>query len=833
MAAPHGLTIAQAALIEQEDKYRQLFSENRRSDQLSDPYVLLLNVFDSRAKYQFEPEESDEVRVPKILCANRHLGTAGEYAVCTKAEFNTRWAEFTGGVLDGLDWNNVFVAGGAVLACSLADREEAYQSSDIDFFITGLESSEAANNKLRHIAQVVERNAKKKDPNFKLNVVRSHRAVTILGKYPQRHIQIILRLYKSPAEVLLGFDIDSCTIGYDGSDVYSTERFRRSLTKGYNLANPTRRSLTYETRLRKYSKRGFAVAVPDLDKTRVDPSLFSKPFNAQQGLAKLLTYEYYELNPKSYNTYSTVSRRFFPKTNSNFPRTDNYTEDAVEEAVAEGQDSDYAATVLPWGPKWPPGLVLAMLDRADKAQFFSGSAAPRRRFGGRPAGPSGGNQDKVHKHLYVSGLETIIQGALLTGGARTAGYCQLCNASKPWETDDTGRYVDSEPLKWISDCPVYQDMDRGFSRSLMTGSFQPVMEQDWTKDVYLDPSAPPIYANNPLLGKGAASISNNNNNNNNNSSWLPTQKAAAVPVETFVCENCQESFSNMTLKWKHMRTCIPGGMVLPAAPIPAAAPAPSPSPSPVFSFGSPKNAVPIPAAPAPSFSQPSFGFGSQPSSFSTPPFVPTMTPIPHALPAAVPTHMTVPHALPAITPSPVPTTSPFVHSGAVAAPPKAFVPPFVQPNVTALRGSGSVYGSSPEDFGSGISNVNIMGNSVEDFGGGYSLISTGRSRVSDVSASSSSSSSSSHAATQMQGPSWWPGAHESQGPVLVDGLAKTLLLVTMLAKKQLINAEQKTKLKDLALCGDHAIISILLAFDVNPDHADAAESFKLLLARRS
>lgn len=45
-------------------------------------------------------------------------------------------------------------------------------------------------------------------------VVRSTHAVTIVSQYPYRHIQIVLRLYKSPAEVLMGFDVDCCAVGY-------------------------------------------------------------------------------------------------------------------------------------------------------------------------------------------------------------------------------------------------------------------------------------------------------------------------------------------------------------------------------------------------------------------------------------------------------------------------------------------------------------------------------------------------------------------------------------------------------------------------------------------
>jgi hypothetical protein len=33
------------------------------------------------------------------------------------------------------------------------------------------------------------------------------------AQYPFRHIQIVLRLYSSPAEVLTGFDVDACAVG--------------------------------------------------------------------------------------------------------------------------------------------------------------------------------------------------------------------------------------------------------------------------------------------------------------------------------------------------------------------------------------------------------------------------------------------------------------------------------------------------------------------------------------------------------------------------------------------------------------------------------------------
>lgn len=79
------------------------------------------------------------------------------------------------------------------------------------------------------------------------------------------------RLYKSPAEVLMGFDIDACAVGYDGKNAYALERACRAITRGYNLVDMSRRSLTYESRLYKYSKRGFAVAIPGFDRYAPPP----------------------------------------------------------------------------------------------------------------------------------------------------------------------------------------------------------------------------------------------------------------------------------------------------------------------------------------------------------------------------------------------------------------------------------------------------------------------------------------------------------------------------------------------------------------------------------
>jgi len=91
------------------------------------------------------------------------------------------------GILNGLDWSNLFVAGGAVLGNIAKDRA-GYNSSDIDIFLYGIFDDDAANKKLRHIHEVVTRNSKSRG-----DVIRTDRAVTILNSYPYRHVQVVLR----------------------------------------------------------------------------------------------------------------------------------------------------------------------------------------------------------------------------------------------------------------------------------------------------------------------------------------------------------------------------------------------------------------------------------------------------------------------------------------------------------------------------------------------------------------------------------------------------------------------------------------------------------------
>ena len=111
-----------------------------------------------------------------------------------------------------------------------------------------------------------------------LKVTRTTNALTFknhLGEY-----QLILRLYRTPSEILHGFDVDSCCLGWDGKTLWMTQRALYSICNGYNTVNFGRLSPSYEYRLAKYGARGMAVKVPRFTRERINREGMEAKFEA-------------------------------------------------------------------------------------------------------------------------------------------------------------------------------------------------------------------------------------------------------------------------------------------------------------------------------------------------------------------------------------------------------------------------------------------------------------------------------------------------------------------------------------------------------------------------
>ncbi|KAF7375429.1 hypothetical protein MSAN_00430700 [Mycena sanguinolenta] len=180
------------------------------------------------------------------------------------AAFKKNFNRMSDQLLQNLDWSNLFVAGGIVLASLMAGSSpRQWKSSDIDLYVYGLSPLEA-NKKIHHVFDTFCANL---PPGTRTFVVRNSKTITFYAKYPLRRLQIVLKLVKSPREVLLNFDLDICAMGWDGTSVWMLPRTARALETGSNVFTMnliyghylSDRRASQPQRVFKYASRGYGL----------------------------------------------------------------------------------------------------------------------------------------------------------------------------------------------------------------------------------------------------------------------------------------------------------------------------------------------------------------------------------------------------------------------------------------------------------------------------------------------------------------------------------------------------------------------------------------------
>jgi len=176
------------------------------------------------------------------------------------------------------DFSNVLIAGGFIVDYLKSSKDIYHKCAqililprtkpnDIDIFIYGLNTEECTV-KLNSILK-----------QFKANTyVRSKNCVTFkycYGIYKCINVQVILRCYSSKAEILLGFDVDCSSLGFDGNNILMTPRAVHSFKHGFNVVNLARASPTYSFRLAKYNYRAFSVYVPGFDNSKITTEMLA------------------------------------------------------------------------------------------------------------------------------------------------------------------------------------------------------------------------------------------------------------------------------------------------------------------------------------------------------------------------------------------------------------------------------------------------------------------------------------------------------------------------------------------------------------------------------
>ncbi|KAJ7753722.1 hypothetical protein B0H16DRAFT_1833847 [Mycena metata] len=219
----------------------------------------------------------------ELLCEARPLQIGIQPSTTA---FKRNFYRMSNGLLQNLDWSNVFVAGGIVLGTLMSkngtqNQTDYWASSDMDIYLYGL-SPQEANKKIQHVFDVFSANL---PPGTRTFAVRNIKTITFYAKYPLRRIQIVLKLARSPRDVLLNFDLDICAMGWDGSNVWMLPRAARALETGCNVFTMnlihghhlSERRASQPQRIFKYASRGYGLRilpsyVSSLERAVVDTS---------------------------------------------------------------------------------------------------------------------------------------------------------------------------------------------------------------------------------------------------------------------------------------------------------------------------------------------------------------------------------------------------------------------------------------------------------------------------------------------------------------------------------------------------------------------------------
>lgn len=465
-------------------KIRELFAQEPDHPALKDPFVNVVPLFEghtddiqirARNLSTETPEEKERYIMPLKEADRKPNGSLA--VVQSLKEFQHNFNVFSELSLADLDWNNIVAAGSSVVTSLLPVPEKYRESkrtlrqyyhevvapaSDVDLFLYGLTEEEAVE-KIKQIETKI-RDAILQETT----TIRTKNAITIASQYPIRHVQIVLRIYKSVSEILTGFDVDCSCAAYDGKQVYAAPRALTAYMTQINQIDLTRRSPSYENRLSKYSHRGFEVYWPQLDRTRVDPTIFERSFQRTVGLARLLVLEKLpkSVDRESYLEKRRVERgrpatrrflRYAHKLRGNIK--DDY-EDEIAEWMSEEEVSDYHTFTVPYGQKFHARKIEKLLYTKDLLLNAEWNKSKDREV-------------NLHRHpAFFGHVDDVINDC--------CGYCP--KPSTPEEdqvAEEEGKIYVSGRISFIKDNPGRQAI----------GSFNPITDDDWTEMAYIGNTA--------------------------------------------------------------------------------------------------------------------------------------------------------------------------------------------------------------------------------------------------------------------------------------------------------------------------------------------------------
>ena len=461
-----------------ESKLREIFAQEPDHPAVRENHLVPVFASDApqaRVRARDPDKESNEVKDRYLLPLADDQRKKNDSLATVKdlAAFKTNFNVFSESSLVDLDWNNVVACGSSAVTALLpvdAPHNESKRAlrayyhqilapaSDVDLFIYGLDEQQATE-KIKQIETSI-----RDSILSETTTIRTKNAITIVSEYPTRHVQIVLRLYRSVSEILTGFDVDCSCVAYDGKQVWASPRALSAFMTQINTVDLTRRSPSYENRLSKYSHRGFEVHWPALDRDRVDPTIYERFFSRVMGLARLLVLEKLP-HPNDRDTYLAKRReeRGRPELSWNaryrhqLPgNVKDAQPDDVAEWVEEDDVSNYHTFTVPYGPKYNAKRVEKLLFTKDLLLNAEWNRPKDR-------------ETRLHRHPAFFGRVEDVLGDC-------CGYCPAP------ETDEDLAAAEEESKIYISGKVDFLKDDPGRQA---IGSFHPLTDDDWTEMAYI------------------------------------------------------------------------------------------------------------------------------------------------------------------------------------------------------------------------------------------------------------------------------------------------------------------------------------------------------------
>ena len=266
------------------------------------------------------------------------------------------------------------------------------------------------------------------------------------------------------SEILSGFDVDCSCFLFDGSQVFGSPRGIAAFLTQTNSIDLTRRSPSYESRLSKYAHRGFEVHWPELDRSKIDPTIFERSFARTNGLARLLVLEQLPM-PDDRELYLEQRRKERARPPSNIyarrwrtlpGNVKDQDPNDVAEWIYDDEISNYHSFTVPYGPKYHARKIEKLLYSKDLLLNAEWNEKKDRKV-------------NLHRHpCFIGDIGSVIHDC-----------CGLCPQPENEEdheiaSEESKIYVSGD-LEFMKDDPGRQAI----------GSFHPLTQDDWTEMAYI------------------------------------------------------------------------------------------------------------------------------------------------------------------------------------------------------------------------------------------------------------------------------------------------------------------------------------------------------------